>query len=388
MNKKFGFLLGAGASYELGLPLVDELTIEFKRALLRTKGTKYYSGPKEIEDILIPLLDNRSLNYEDIIGRIEVEIKRCRGNNPLYQKWHGFLGKYLEAIYYLLLERHYKNKSFINQRLHLLEPLKEFCSDNPLWIFSLNHDLLIEIIAKHLSLPIKYGFHENIKIMDYSFERLSRENMESNQFSFFQNGAGINLIKLHGSLDIFVQGDEKNYLKLVNTGSGKTDLIDDVNNLLKQDASSKQGVKCTNEITYLDDNKVLQFLRITIMSGKHKYSSMVSHTMDDWFFKIFKGHINYIQTLFSIGYSFQDLHVNSVVYDWLSFSPQRKLVIVNPGIKDIPNSFRHLMDQIEILNMTFLEFLNKNSTKRYLYSKINNKFRDVGRHKFVNENKI
>ena len=32
MEKGIGFILGSGASYELGLPLVDELTIEFKKA--------------------------------------------------------------------------------------------------------------------------------------------------------------------------------------------------------------------------------------------------------------------------------------------------------------------------------------------------------------------
>ena len=32
-------------------------------------------------------------------------------------------------------------------------------------------------------------------------------------FRFFQKERGINLIKLHGALHIFVQGDEKNYLK-------------------------------------------------------------------------------------------------------------------------------------------------------------------------------
>jgi hypothetical protein len=48
MEEITGFLLGAGASYELGLPLVDELTIEFKRALFRTKEMRYYAVPLEI----------------------------------------------------------------------------------------------------------------------------------------------------------------------------------------------------------------------------------------------------------------------------------------------------------------------------------------------------
>lgn len=381
---KIGFLLGAGASYELGLPLVDELTIEFKRALFRTKNKQYYVVPKEIDSVVYSLLTDKHLYYEDIIGRIEVETQRCRANKELHQKWHEVLARYLEAIFYLLIERHYKNRTFIKEHLYLLEPLKEYCSDNPLWIFSLNHDLLIEIIAKYLEVPIKYGFQESIYFNGFTFEKLSKENMRKNRFSFFQKGGGINLIKLHGSLDIFVQGDERNYLKLVNTGSDLTGIIDDINNLLKDDASTKDGVKCTNEITYYDDDNILQFLRMTIMSGKHKYSSRISHTMDDWFFRIYKGHINYVQKLFSIGYSFQDLHVNAVLYDWLSFSAERKLIIVNPHIKDIPSSFRHIMDQIEIINLGFLEFLNSCSVKNLLLSNINKKMRDLHRTKFIN----
>jgi hypothetical protein len=83
--------------------------------------------------------------------------------------------------------------------------------------------------------------------------------------------------------------------------------------------------------------------------------------MDDWFFKIYKGHINYVQKLFIIGYSFQDLHVNDVLYDWLSLSAKREIIIVNPCMKDIQNSFRHIRDQIEIINFGFLELLNQGS---------------------------
>ena len=378
-----GFLLGAGASYELGLPLVDELTLQFKKALYKNRNASYYKVPKEIESIAFPLLQDCKLNYEDIIGKIEVEFNRCRSNNTLYQKWHGVLQQYLEAVYYLLLEQHFINKHYIAGRLTYFESLKNYCKSSPLWIFSLNHDLLIEIIAKYLGIPIKSGFHDKTYINGYSFEKLSRENMENNKFSFFQNESGINLIKLHGALDVFVQGVDKNYLKLVNNSNDTTGVIDDVNNLLRNDVMVKEGIRCTNEITYYDDSKVLQFLRITVMSGKHKYSSRISHTMDDWFFKIYKGHINYVKNLYCIGYSFQDLHVNTVLYDWLSFTNKRKMIIVNPYMKTIPNQFSHLSDQIDIINLGFLEFLNQGSPKKLMSVKLNCKLRDLARKKII-----
>jgi len=378
MTKGIGFLLGAGASYELGLPLVDELTIEFKTTITRLWNSSYYKLPQKIEQILLPLFANESLNYEDIIGRIEVEIQRNH-NKTLYQEWYGVLHRYLEVIYYLLFERHEKNQQYIKKRLHLLKPINKYCQDSPLWIFSLNHDLLIEMMAEYFSIPLESGFKDSIKLGGISFERLSRENMNNHQFNFIQNSNGINLIKIHGSLDIFVHGDEKNYLKIVH----ENNIIDKINFLKNNDPTLKKGVKVTNEITYNDDKNILQFLRMTIMSGKHKYSSRVSHNMDDWFFKIFQGHINYVTELYCIGLSFQDQHVSSVLYDWLSFSRERKMIIVNPYLKSIPNEFTHISDQIEIINKGFLEFLNQDEDSNKVKIKFNKTMRDFSRKQFI-----
>lgn len=382
MNKTKGFLIGAGASYELGFPLVDELTVEFKKALLQVIDLPYYKTPIEIKNILLPLLNKNALNYEDIIGRIEVEIQRNE-NTKLHQDWNGVLQRYLEAIFCLLLERHNKNKIYIENRLKYLEPIKKYCDKSPLWIFSLNHDVLVEVLAKYLNIPIKYGFKGKVNIAGFNFEQLTRDDMENNRFDFIQNEGGINLVKIHGALDVFVQGDEKNYLKIDDVDSGVEDTANIINNLLENDASVKEGVKCTNQITYYDDNNVLQFLRMTIMSGKHKYSARVSHNMDDWFFKIFKGHINYVQELFCIGISFQDQHVNDVLYEWLSFSEHRKLVIVNPHIKKIPNTFSHLSEQVEIIDKGFIEFINKDNSKDKLKIQLNKKLRNISRKRLL-----
>lgn len=381
MSTNIGFLLGAGASYELGLPLVDELTIEFKRSILKTWNTSYYKVAKEIEEIIYPLLNDQSMNYEDIIGRIEVEINRTKENRKLYQEWYALLGRYLEAIFMLLLERHTKNEQFINERLYLLEGIKEFCFEKPLWIFSLNHDLIIEIVANYFKIQLNCGFNTYKKVSGIKFEELLQEDMEKNKFKFIYNDPGINLIKLHGSLDLFTYLEGRSYLKLACDNKNICNLIKDINKLILNDPTIKEGVKCTNEITYYDEDNILQFLRMTIMSGKHKYSSRVSHNMDDWFFKIFKGHINYIKDLYCIGYSFQDRHINNVIYDWLISSNNRKIIIVNPFIKEVPNEFKHVSNQIEIVNKGFLEFLNKKD--KVIDIKLNHFFRNLSRKNLI-----
>lgn len=385
MANDIGFLLGAGASYELGLPLVDELTIEFKKSILRNWDAPYYKVSKKIEEVVLPLLSDESMNYEDIIGRIEVEINRTRGDSKLYQEWYAVLGRYLEAIFMLLLERHTKNEQYINERLYLLKGIKEFCSEKPLWIFSLNHDLIIELIARYHQIPLQCGFNTFKEVSGVKFEELTKEDMEKNKFKFIINQPGINLVKLHGSLDIFTYLDGKSYLKLAHdTGHTISSLMKNINQLIYNDSTIKKGLKCTNEITYFDDNNVLQFLRMTIMSGKHKYASRVSHNMDDWFFKVFKGHINFVKDLYCIGYSFQDRHINSVIYDWLVFSNDRKIIIVNPYIKEIPNDFQHVSNQVDIQNKGFLNFLNKQDKK--IDIKFNQVFRDMSRKRLIKNN--
>lgn len=357
-----GFLLGAGASFELGMPLVDELSVNFKTALLRTIDKPYYKCPVEIRKVVESLLSDADLSYEEILGRIEIEIQRNHAPD-LHNEWHWLLGRYIEAIYFLLLECHQRNIEYVKERLDLFKPLKLYSKDQPLWVFSLNHDVLFEIICNYLKIPIKFGFHDETQIRGLTFQRLTSENMAANQFAFFQNSNGVNLVKLHGALDLFVQGNKKDYLKLTNSAS-PFDILSDIASLIKNDAARKDfGVRVANEVTYNDESGELQFLRMSIMSGKHKYSKRLQHNLDEWFLKIFQGHINHVTHLYAIGYSFGDPHINNAVYDWLAFAPSRKLTIVDPNIGKVPASFRHLKDQIYIKRLGFLRFLNQDARK-------------------------
>lgn len=82
-----GLFLGAGASYELGMPLVWELTRILKRdhvpETLR-KMQHYQSAgsathwSEESVELLISLLSDNDLHYEAVIGAIEVEAQRRR----------------------------------------------------------------------------------------------------------------------------------------------------------------------------------------------------------------------------------------------------------------------------------------------------------------------
>ncbi|MDR9426396.1 MAG: hypothetical protein RI567_14105, partial [Marinobacter sp.] len=76
--------LGAGASYELGLPLVWELTAELKNWLTPEKidwlneQWKSQGGGRSEKTISLTkeLLSLDSLHYEAVLGALEVEINR------------------------------------------------------------------------------------------------------------------------------------------------------------------------------------------------------------------------------------------------------------------------------------------------------------------------
>ncbi|MCX2796409.1 hypothetical protein OQJ62_15905 [Microbulbifer thermotolerans] len=376
--------IGAGATYDCGMPLVWELTAEIRRWLTAeklialNKNWKSQGGDWDQDVILcvVSLLENENLHYENIIGAIEVECARER-DQLKRQSYHAALGFLLQAVYGLLMERQVKNTSYALAALEDFSSIKEMVNNNkPLWIFSLNHDCIIEMLALKLEIPLKSGFNEEVNILmktangsiySFPFERLSRKSIEENQYDFFRHGEfGINLIKLHGALDIFGQNDELNYLKVKpatsspDSLSSQIQLLDEIN----QDTAARYGIVCTNENIYEDENGEIQFLRKSLLSGAHKFTNKLSQIAPSEFLSLFKGNLNYANELICIGYSFGDKHIDDQIADWLSFSASRKLNIVNPGINSCPERMKHLSSQVTCSPLGAADFFIQLSNKK------------------------
>jgi len=73
----------------------------------------------------------------------------------------------------------------------------------------------------------------------------------------------------------------------------------------------------------------------------------------------FKTNLNYLTTLVCIGYSFGDHHINKVIRDWLEFSCERHLTIVDPGASLIPNEFLHLAPQVDVVSSDCTDYLDQ-----------------------------
>ena len=156
-----GLLLGAGASYDLAVPLARELTMELKRSLTpaklrelndawRRKGSGY-SG--EAITALSNILVIDEMDYEHVMGNLELPCAPDRAEE------HYRLLQFLSEIVYLLLkENHVRNAEFIERNLHYLDGIAMLVKANqPLWVFSLNHDLIMECFCAASGIPVKSG---------------------------------------------------------------------------------------------------------------------------------------------------------------------------------------------------------------------------------------
>lgn len=361
--------LGAGASVDAGMPLVSELTAELVRWLTPGKLAGFNNGWRArgggwrdtTVATLSDLLQNHSLHYEQMIGAIEVEFARER-DAGLRQEWHAVHGYLLQSIRGLLLERQVRNLNFALSVLDDFGALKKLTEENrPLWVFTTNHDVILEVLAAKFGIPIKSGFRERVTlamsagvgiVIDIDFERLPRAAITAGDCDFFRPGEfGINLIKLHGSIDIFGQGDEISYIKVASKDGSPRSYVEQLQAVQTIDFALgiREGIRANNEHCYRDSEGELQFLRNSLLSGAHKFSPRMTQIAPPEFLARFRGFLNYAGELVCIGYGFGDHHINEPMVEWLSQAAARRLTIVNPGIARCPDRFGHLVRQVSLV---------------------------------------
>jgi hypothetical protein len=161
-----GLFLGAGASFELGMPLVWDLTAELRAWLTpdmlrgfnhgwRPQGGGY---PDEVIEDLAAILQTPGMHYESMLGHLQVQFRR---SSRFRQDYHGLYAWLVEVVYLLLYHRHIKNESYISMGLRYFEGIIGLAREiKPLWIFSLNHDLVVECLCAQYGISVNSGFVE------------------------------------------------------------------------------------------------------------------------------------------------------------------------------------------------------------------------------------
>lgn len=207
---KIALLLGAGFSYELGMPLANGLTdvllepfnernvTQLVSAMSRGRpyGASRPPNERAVAQCFKVLLDFKSArnpNYEAMLAQLEVLATQYNVSQSdrdsvhyvlvmLYELIHDVLSLYQAASYELCYPQNLRWYSTLGNLLSTVET----------WVFSLNHDLFLEFLAIDLKIPISYGDIEtkelpisNLEMKErvrFSCIKRSRHNMDSPGF--------------------------------------------------------------------------------------------------------------------------------------------------------------------------------------------------------------
>jgi len=379
-----GLLLGAGFSCEAGMPLVWELTDELRRWLTPEKFRSLNDHWRQqgegfsdaVMDDICQVLTRPDMHYEALLGYVEAQYRRPSPDH-VQQQYHHAYSWLVETVYYVLHLRHVTNASKIEQWLRLLDGIAVLTEHNaPLWVFSLNHDLLVEALAARHGIPLNCGFPDGLvrlprrdavgaKIGELMAEVVLQDHIDTGQRGYFDVGkVGINLLKIHGSLDVFAFRDGKDLLRVLPDDPSVTAIFEALRvtneELIYVDRKyPDRRVKPTNEILYADENGEMQFLRRTLLSGAYKFDPHRSQVLPRPVLDHFRHNLNQISDLICIGYSFGDLHINTVIRQWLEWGSNRRVRVVDPGATSIPAALLHLAPQIDLHTEKAVDYLDR-----------------------------
>ena len=356
-------LLGAGFSYDAGLPLAAALTKKF--CDLFADGSLFAFYRKTIDrravDALEEVIAEGKMNYEEILGWLYLSQYRFE-HRDLLEAFSELRTRLTDMVYHILLQEQNRSHVARDSWIANYKGIADLAAlHKPLRIFSLNHDLVIEEICEHFAVPLESGFGGDRKkeilakdSVPVPFSTFTLAEMKSGKLNLHQEGThGLNLYKVHGGLDFFIMKDQTEFVR-VNTGSVKSDLT--CLNLLG--SPEKKGVNVFGNSVVTDETGEIQFLRRLHVAGVYKFDNAKPQNLPEEWLSRFRADINYAFDLVCIGYSFGDLHINAGIRNWIEHNTKRKLWIVDPSISTIPQGFRQYHKQVFPLPIKTAEFLN------------------------------
>jgi hypothetical protein len=345
--------LGAGASYEVGMPLVWEFSQTLRENILKRLDSKLFNfeSDNELKSFFIEILSDENLHYEQVVGLLEKRHIEGRNNS---QRTHGVIIQLIECIQLLLLEEQSNTLKFLSEKIKDYYGISSLIKkEGVLNIFSLNHDIVFEEILDYYKIPYKDGFYKRDNNYNHiaRFKVATSSELDGGELDFFKsNESGVNLIKLHGSLDVFAAEDKHLFLKsygessFVGSNYAEIRKIEDMNLEILQ----RDGVRATNELYVHDRTGELQFLRRSLLSGAHKFKGQFDQIIPVSLLKFFTQQLKSTEQLTVIGYSFGDDHINDALKEWLECK-SRTIEIYDPYRSDIPDGFESYKEQLTLV---------------------------------------
>jgi len=352
-----GLLVGAGFSYDFGMPLGKELTEVFlglfnKRnvrslAVVLSKNSPYSEDrPINKEAILeglgllLEYKKRNESNYEELFSELQKLGDSSSKNQSDKDSYHYLFSIFYDIVHSILSI--YQDESYSvlyarNKQWH--SKLSSLLSDKETWIFTLNHDLYMECLAVDLNIPITYGDIKNIsfpvsnqKMNDViNFTYSEGANLDKDTLGFHKNEYGINLIKLHGGLSELDYKDKSIICNQSLKKNNSSELIHDFRRIENM-AYFHHGKKIPSGKSRVITNSEgqLDIISKSMLTGGKKYSKTTNTKKGEEKLKIFDDVLDEIDELTIIGYGFGDPHINNRISNAMVRNKNLKLRIVNP----------------------------------------------------------
>jgi len=344
-NNNIAFLFGAGVSVPSGLYRTDELTekvlsgenvyrnlcggYEVSDIPLRDEEDKYVIRIKKLFHVLNNNLGghysfiNRQMNYEDYFYFIDTIYadESMDFENPIVAYFSDYLFKvhsslfepmeeYFNSLRIIDLMKEAKNyikdlvAHYLNKKpedlsqFNLIENLVNDEKLNKIYLFTLNHDTLVEQYLRVNKIIFSDGFvQENVTTKIWNPQSFNEK---------------INLFKLHGSIDWSFSLSSDSYEKKV----------------------------CIYLVPQRDTPETA--ILIGSFNKLPAYTKGINFDLQCLFAK----YLNECNRLVISGYSFSDQGINSRIINWLYGSRDRKIVIIHKNEKDLIRDARPAISRI------------------------------------------
>jgi hypothetical protein len=365
--RRRGLLLGAGFSFDLGMPLAGELTDVFLSlfderkirnlaALLSAQSP--YTPDRPINqnaitaglNLLIDYKKNNGSNYEALLAGLQTQsglINPSQSDRDSYHFLfvtfygiiHDILSLYQHASYEIIYA---KNREWFGKMNNLL-------SEHETWMFTLNHDLYAECLALDFGIPITYGSDQKIifpvsnldltRRIEFTF--IEQKRIHTNDAPFFRNARGINLVKLHGGLSELEYKDQALLCNLRLDKASSQEFIDDFR-LSSEMAYYHQGKRLGGgkDRTITNLTGALDIISASMLAGGKKYSETSKIKKGEEKLRLFDDVLRRLDELTIIGYGFRDEHINFRLSNALLLNDKLRVVIVDPVFGETPHCIK------------------------------------------------
>ena len=321
-------LFGAGASIPAGIPSLKGLTDGFWMEAWKIKGGKGISKKKRAPQKFSALshISYDQFGRSDLEGIMSliVKLENKKFKETLTSKYPELKNIGKDS----LDEFKHSMQSYIRRNCEKIKNVDYFWAlegllskGNPLNIFTLNYDGVIEVYCQKNNISYTDGFNPLWDPTD------------------FTNDYQVHLFKLHGSLYWFKGGDGV-FIKVPIKGLH------------------------IGDIKYLTNENVSEMMIYPELE-KNKQEIVYSSL-----FQRFREELNKSDICVIIGYSFRDKDIRESIFDALSSKPNLWLILVNPSAEQIKTEFfvkkPEIASRVVVMKMGAEEALGERKIFRYL----------------------